>query len=120
VVTGDGTRYMNLPQLWVFIIMIDIGVTGERHQTLQAQAYSKHLLPFKSRMFSALTVSLLLALFVVIKRRCKKEYKTMGCFHFGKSTTTPSNYCVGFNLVLLLLISSILNLCNHSSSLIGC
>jgi hypothetical protein len=36
--------------------MIDIGVTGERHQTLQAQAYSKHLLPFKSRMFSALTV----------------------------------------------------------------
>lgn len=37
--------------------LTDIGVTGERHQTLQAQAYSKHLLPFKSRMFSALTVT---------------------------------------------------------------
>ncbi|KAG6771028.1 hypothetical protein POTOM_022371 [Populus tomentosa] len=37
--------------------LIDIGVTGERHQTLQAQAYSKHLLPFKSRVFSAFTVT---------------------------------------------------------------
>jgi hypothetical protein len=64
--------------------MIDIGVTGERHQTLQAQAYSKHLLPFKSRMFSALTVSLLLALFVVIKRRCKNRVQDNGVFSFWK------------------------------------